>query len=434
MAGNNRNICRVVDSADPTSCRILTTTAGDIPMKTENISVPYAMSVHTQKEVYAVMDVLKTGTIMGEHTRLLESRIAESFDKKHGVMVNSGTSALFLTMESLGLPAGAEVITPALTFSSTVSCIVKNGFKPVFVDAAPDTFCADTGQIADMLTDKTRALLLPNLVGNICEWGKIADMRGDSNVLLIEDCADTLGATLQGKSSGHWSDASITSFYGSHIINGAGNGGMLCVNDDSVAERALLLRSWGRRSSLFGRHEGEQIANRFNVEIDGIPYDAKFIFSEMGYQLESSEISAAFALAQLDNLENNIKARIDNFNKQDEFFGKWEEFFVRPRPTPNSRSGWLAYPLTIRESAPFDRRDFQIYLEERKIQTRPVFAGNILRQPGFCAIDAKTRPGGYPVADNVMKNGVLLACHHGLTDEMLAHIHQTITDFIGQSA
>ena len=397
-----------------------------------NIKVPYAMSVHGQKEIDAVMEVLKTGTIMGARTRLLEKRIAKSFDKKHGLMVNSGTSALFLTLESLDLPAGAEVITPALTFSSTVSCLVKNGMKPVFVDAAPGTFCADTGQIAEMFTDKTRAMLLPNLVGNICEWDNISALRGGRDTILIEDCADTLGATLQGKSSGWWSDASITSFYGSHIINGAGNGGMLCVNSDSAAERAMLLRSWGRRSSLFGRGEGEQIANRFNVEIDGISYDAKFIFSEMGYQLEPSEISAAFALAQLDNLENNITARIDNFNRQDEFFRGLEEFFVLPRPTPDSRSGWLAYPLTIRESAPFDRRTFQIFLEERNIQTRPVFAGNILRQPGFRGIDAKLRPGGYPIADDVMKNGVLLACHHGLTSEMLAHIHQTTTDFIKQ--
>lgn len=403
-------------------------------MTNRNIGVPYAMSVYGQKEIDAVMEVLQTGTMMGARTSALEKRIAASFAKKHGLMVNSGTSALFLAMEAHRLPPGSEVITPALTFSSTVSCLVKNGIKPVFVDAAPGTFCADTGQIAEMFTGKTRALLLPNLVGNICEWDEISVLRGGRDAVLIEDCADTLGATLHGKSSGWWSDSSITSFYGSHIINGAGNGGMLCVNDDSAAERALLLRSWGRRSSLFGRAESEQIANRFDADVDGIPYDAKFVFSEAGYQLEPSEISAAFALAQLDNLENNIAARIDNFNRQDEFFRGLDEFFARPRPTPGARSGWLAYPLTIRESAPFDRRAFQIFLEERNIQTRPVFAGNILRQPGFRGIDAKTRPGGYPVADDVMKNGILLACHHGLTSEMLERLHQTVTDFIKRRA
>ena len=398
---------------------------------TDTIRVPYGLSVHGQKEIDAVVDVLRGSAQMGERTRTLERRIADMFEKKHGVMVNSGTSALYLTVEAMDLPAGSEVITPALTFSSTVSCLVKNNLVCAFVDAAEQTFCIDVNKIEEMINDKTKAVCIPNLIGNICEWEDIHALCQKYNLAIIEDSADTLGGTLNGHSSGHWSDASITSFYGSHIINGAGNGGMLCLNDDKAAQKARLLRSWGRNSSLFSEHS-EKIENRFNVKVDGIPYDAKFVFSAIGYQLEPSEISAAFALVQLDDLDNNIRLREENFDKQTAFFKQYEEFFKLPRQTPNSRTGWLAYPLVVRKDAPFERQEFQIFMEKLNIQTRVVFTGNILRQPGFKSIPARTCKDGYPVADDVMQGGVLLACHHGLTDDMLAHVHQTVEDFVSR--
>ena len=359
---------------------------------TKNIHVPYGLSVHGQEEIDAVIEVLKTSTQMGARTRRLEERIAAMFDKKHGIMVNSGTSALYLAVEALGIPAGAEVITPALTFSSTVSCLVKNGLIPAFVDVAPNTFCIDTAQMEEMLSDKTTAVLAPNLIGNVCEWEAIHTFCQKHGLLIIEDSADTLGATLNGRSSGAWSDASITSFYGSHIINGAGNGGMLCLNDDGAADQSRLLRSWGRNSSLF--KDSEKIEDRFNVELDGIPYDAKFVFAVPGYQLEPSEISAAFALVQLGKLEDNMRAREENFARLTEFFGNYEAYFALPQQTPNTRTNWLAYPLVIRDDAPFTRRDMQIFLEQRNIQTRVIFTGNILRQPGFKNISARVRGGG----------------------------------------
>ena len=202
---------------------------------------------------------------------------------------------------------------------------------------------------------------------------------------------------------------------------------MLCVKSNELAKRARLLRSWGRRSSL--QEDSEAIDSRFDIEIDGIPYDAKFVFDEIGHNVEPSELGAAFGLVQLKNLEKNIACRIDAFDRQTAFFENYEEWFFLPRQTAGSRSGWLAFPLTIRDCAPFSRRELQIFLEERNIQTRVVFAGNITRQPGFKNAPMLKADAGYPEADQVMRGGILLACHHGLTDNMLAHVHQSFTEF-----
>ena len=190
--------------------------------------VPYGMTVHGQEEINAVVEVLKTSTQMGKSVRAFEEKVAKLFNKKYGLMVNSGSSALYLGVEVLNLPKGSEVITPVLTFSTTVASLVKNGLIPSFVDVEPDTFVIDVNKIEEMINDKTNAIAVPNLLGNIPDWDKIADIAKKYDLRIIEDSADTLGGTLRNKSSGHHSDISITSFYGSHVINCAGNGGMFC--------------------------------------------------------------------------------------------------------------------------------------------------------------------------------------------------------------
>ncbi|PCS23995.1 DegT/DnrJ/EryC1/StrS family aminotransferase [Candidatus Enterovibrio escicola] len=398
--------------------------------KEDFLHIPYGLTVHGQEEIDAVIHVLKTSTQMGKHVRELEVKIAASFEKKHGIMVNSGSSALLLAMEIMDLPKGSEVITPALTFATTVGYIIRNGLVPAFVDVEPDTYCIDPNKIEEMIAPKTRAIIAPHLIGNIVNWQELQPLIKRYNLQILEDSADTLGSTINGVSSGKLSDLSITSFYGSHVINCAGNGGMLCVNDDKLAKKAKLLRSWGRSSSLF--IESEAIENRFNVNLDGIDYDAKFVFEEIGHNLEPSEMGAAFGLVQLNKLDHNINERTKNFNIHTKFFNKYQEFFVLPQQTENARTGWLAYPLIIKEDAPFNRREMQIFLEKRNIQTRVVFTGNILRQPGFANVEMRTSKDGYPQADNVMRGGILVACHHGLTQEMREHIHASCELFLGK--
>ncbi len=393
----------------------------------ENIS--YAKTVYGQEEVDAVVKCLSESTQMGNYSRQFESKIANLFDKKHCLYVNSGSSALYIGIESLAFKPGSEVITPSLTFSTSVGCLIKNNLVPVFVDVEPYSYCIDPSLIEDEITEKTVAILAPNLMGNLCNWPEIKKIADKNNLMIIEDSADTLGATIDGKSSGHYSDMSITSFYGSHIINCAGNGGALALNDDEAIEKAKLLRSWGRSSSLFDE-KSESIENRFNVDLDGIEYDAKFVFEEVGYNLEGNEVGAAFGLAQLKKLESNIKTRQSNFKRQCDFFEKHSDFFVNPSETHGVNTAWLAFPILLKDDSPFSRREFQIFLEERNIQTRVVFTGNILRQPMLRNVEFRKSKSGYKNSDNVMTNGVLLPLHHGLTDSMFDRLHTTIDEFI----
>jgi len=397
-------------------------------MKNDFPRVPYGSTVHGEEEIESVIEVLRNSTQMGPKVELFEQKIASLFEKKYGLMTNSGSSALYLAMEVANMPRESEVITPALTFSTTVASLVKNGFIPSFVDVKRNSYCIDVNKIEEKISKKTKGILAPDLLGNICEWDKIREIADKHDLLVFQDSADTLGASYKKKSTGSFSDLSITSFYGSHVINGAGNGGMLCTSEKTLYEKTKLLRSWGRSSSIFS--DSESIENRFNVKLEGIRYDAKFVFDELGYQLEPSEISAAFALIQLEKLEHNISLRRKYFDKHMVFFREYEDLFDLPEETEGSYSGWLAFPLIVKEGAPFNRTEFQIFLEERNIQTRVVFTGNILRQPGFKDINCIGKAEDFLVADEVMKGGVLLGCHHGLNNNQIAHLHEMVQTFI----
>ena len=394
------------------------------------IRVPYGSTVHGQEEIDAVVNVLKTTTQMSTNVRDFEAKVAAKYSKDYAIMVNSGSSALYLSIEALNLPKGTEVITPALTFGTTVASIVNNGLVPVFVDVKPDTYCIDETQIESKITKNTSAIVAPDLMGNICEWPFIRELADKHGLKILVDSADTIGATYDGVSTGAFADVAITSFYGSHIINGAGNGGMIVTSDKELADKCSLLRSWGRSSSLFV--ESEAIENRFNIQLEGIQYDAKFVFEELGYQLEPSEISAAFALVQFEKLDQNMELRNKHFESHLDFLSKYSEFFSMPIQNPKSYTCWLAFPMIVNENAPFSRTDMQIFLEKRNIQTRVVFTGNILRQPMMKNVNYVGNPDEFVNADRVMKQGILLACHHGLTDEMINHLYESIDLFISQ--
>jgi CDP-6-deoxy-D-xylo-4-hexulose-3-dehydrase len=391
------------------------------------ISVPYGQTVHGEEEIAAVVNVLRTSTQMGNHVREMEQKVAALFSKNYGIMVNSGSSANYLAIEILQLPPGSEVITPVLTFSTTVAPLIKNNLVPVFVDVETDTFNIDAQRIEALISEKTKALMIPNLLGNLPNWQKIRELANVYNLIIIEDSADTLGATINQDSAGRFSDLSTTSFYGSHVINCAGNGGMLCVNDKALAERAKLLRSWGRSSSLFV--ESEAIENRFGVTVEGMEYDAKFLFETVGYNYEPSEMGAAFGLVQLNKLHHNIACRKRWFQEHLQFFRSYKEWFILPRQLENSNTGWLAFPLIVKDTAPFSRKQLQIFFEKQAIQTRTIFTGNILRQPGFKHIIRKECPQGFAHADQVMRGGILIGCHHGLTEHMMNYMHGCFLQF-----
>ena len=396
------------------------------------LRVPYAQSVHGQEEIDAVVNVLKTSTQMGKNVTEMENNVAKMFDKKFGLMTNSGTSSLMLAAEVSGLPKGSEVITAAFTFATTVTPILKNGFIPVFMDAEKDTLNIDANRIEEFVNDQTSAIWIPNMLGNIPDWDVIRKVADKHNLLVIEDSADTLSGTLRGTPTGSRSDISITSFYGSHIINCGGNGGWIGMDDSKMARKARLLRSWGRTSSEFvDIAEAESLNKRFGIELNGIEYDAKFVFEYPGYQLEPSEMGAAFGLVQLAHFDKVKEKRMAAYSRMESIFKEYDDFVRTGIPHPEGEIVWMHFPFVIEESAPFARKDVQAFFELRGIQTRPPFSGNIINQPmmegqKYIAEDS------YDNANDMMKNGILLGSHQGLTDEQFEHIEKVAAEFFGQ--
>lgn len=398
----------------------------------DNLRVPYALAVFGEEERRAVGEVLKTSQIVA-HKRAgeFEKKIAALFGKKHGLFVNSGSSANLLALEVLGLPEGSEVITPVLTFATTVSPIIKTGLVPVFVDVKAGSYLLDIDQVELMITKKTRALMVPSLFGNIPDLSRLRTIAKKNNLYLIEDSCDTLGATINGKSTGIYSDISTTSFYASHIITAAGEGGMICFNNPKLHSRARILSGWGRHSSL---NETEDIDKRYKVNIGGLPYDAKFVFSEIGYNMRTTEISASFGLAQLKKLNRNGAIRRKNFATLKKFFEGYKQYFFLPEQMRGVETSWLAFPLTIKENAPFSRFEIVKWLERNNIQTRPIFTGNILRQPGFQKIKRVEHSNGYPVADFIMERGFVIGCHHGLAKQHIDKIKDVFSRFLSMKS
>tara|TARA_B110001454_G_scaffold216592_1_gene240142 strand:+ start:442 stop:1647 length:1206 start_codon:yes stop_codon:yes gene_type:complete len=398
-------------------------------MNKENIElrVPYGMAVHDDEEENAVLEIMKNHkTIMGDKVKQFENEISTLFGKELGIMVNSGSSANLLAFEVLDIPENSEVITPILTFATTLSPIIKTGLTPVFVDVEPETYIVNIDQIEESITNKTKALMIPSLLGNVPDMKRLRKIADDNNLIFIEDSADTLGATFDNTPTGKFSDISTTSFYGSHIITAAGEGGMICCNDQKMEEKCRIMRGWGRSSAI---NESEKIEDRFSIKLDDIPYDSKFIFAEMGYNFLPTEISAAFGLVQLKKLKKFAEIRQKNFDILNSFFMD-QKFFKLPKQLPQVKTSWLAFPLTITSDAPFSRIDIVKYLESNGIQTRPVFTGNVLRQPAFKKINYKNLEQEFDVANNVMKNSFLIGCNHGLNDKHLEKIKITFKSFL----
>ena len=295
------------------------------------MKIYYGKAVYDQKEIQASLKVLKDKSLTlidGPAVKNLESKISKSFGKKYGLMVNSGSSANLLALASLNLKKGSEIITTTLTFSTTVAPIYQLGLMPHFIDVGKNTFIANLDQIKKAINKKTKAIMIPNLLGNVPNWKKIFLIAKKNKLKIIEDSADTIGYRLNKKNLGYYSDITTNSMYASHIITGAGFGGMVCFNDKKTYDRAKLLRGWGRSSAIFNESEG--IKKRLSIKVDGIPYDGKYIFHDVGYNFLPSEISAAFALEQLKKLPKNIKNRVANFENLRSFFSRFPDFFELP--------------------------------------------------------------------------------------------------------
>ena len=393
------------------------------------MKISYGKNVYDKKEISSVINTLKISTQMGKSVANFEKKIGKKFSKKYSLMVNSGSSALILALNVLELKKGSEIITPCLNFGTAVSAILLTGHIPIFVDINIETLQIKPELIEKKITKKTKALLIPNLIGNIPEWKKIRDIAKKNNLKIIEDSADTLGAKINNKSTGVYSDISITSFYGSHIISCAGNGGMFLTNNINYYKKAKVLRSWGRMSTLI--KDSENINKRLGIRLKGIEYDKKFVFSELGYNFEPSEISASFGEVQLQKFTKFNKIRNKNFSLHLKFFGKFKDLFILPKIEKNVQTNFLAYPIILFDNDLFTKKELQIYLENNSIQTRPIFSGNILRHPAFQNLNSKKNNiNSFKNSDYIMRNGLLIGCHQGLGLREINYIHKIINNFI----
>ena len=385
--------------------------------------VYYAASVHDEREVEAVLEVLRDprGLWVGKRVNQMERRVSALFGKSAGVMVNSGSSALYLAVELMDLPAGSEVIVPAVTFSTDIAPVVRAGLVPSFVDVEADTYNIDADAVEAAVTPRTRAILAANLIGNVPDWDALRAIADRHDLVVIEDSCDAMGPTLRGVPTGARSDMTVTSFASSHIITCAGGGGMLMLDDEAMRDRAILLRRWGRRSELhfFGSKRKDRT---FWEDLDGIPYDNQFIFDELGWNFEPSELGAAFGLVQLDKLEDNRARRQRNFALYNGFLAAYADRLVAPRQPDGVDTAWLCYPITIRSGAGIERADVQQFLDARGIDTRTVWTGNATRQPMLRGVEWRVPAGGLPNADRIMEAGFVLPCNHGMEDAAIEYV------------
>lgn len=391
--------------------------------------VYYAKAVYDQKEIKAVNNVLKNPTALmnGPCVQSFEQKAAKIFGKKYGLMVNSGSSANLLALAAFDFKKDSEIITPSLTFATTIAPIYQVNCIPYFIDVVDRKYIANISQIESCINKKTVAIMVPNLLGNIADWKKIFNLAKKYNLKIIEDSADTIGYSFNGTTTGKFSDVVTTSFYGAHLITGAGFGGLVCFNDKKLFEKAKMLREYGRSSATF--NQKIDLKSRFQEKLSGVQYDLKYFFSEMGYNFIPSEISAAFGLEQLKKLKFIVNKRIKVFKILDNFF-KDNKFFKTPIQEKNIKTGWLAYPILLSEKAPFKRAELQIYLEKKGIQTRPIFSGNILKQPLMKKRKFRVHKDATKNSEYVMKNGILIGCHHGLKNSEINYMLDTINKFL----
>ena len=393
------------------------------------MKISYGKNVYGAEEIRSVVSQLKKTTQMGASVNKFELLIARKFSKKYGLMVNSGSSAITLALNAIGINKNDEIIVPCLNFGTALSSIIQVQAKPILVDIEIETLQIDVSKIEKKITNKTKAIMVPNLIGNIPDLKKIKSIATKHNLKVIEDSADTLGAKIGDKATGFYSDISITSFYGSHVISCAGNGGMFLTNNKKFYEKAKVLRSWGRMSTLI--KDSENIQKRLSIKLKGYDYDKKFVFSEVGYNFEPSEIGASFGLIQLKKFNKFSKIRVRNFDQHKIFFDKFKHLFISPKINKEIRTNFLAYPIIIKQNKFFNRKMLQVFLEKNSIQTRPIFSGNILRHPAFKnIISNRNKLNSFKNSDYIMKNGILIGCHQGLSLKNIIYIHKQINIFL----
>ncbi|MFC1999089.1 lipopolysaccharide biosynthesis protein RfbH [Chloroflexota bacterium] len=393
----------------------------------------YAGAIYDKDEIMKMISAIMDGWWSGgKYTREFESAFANYLGVKHAMSCNSGSSANLLAVSALELEKGSEVITPATTFPTTLNPIIQCGLIPVLVDADLETYNINPYLIEKAISSKTKMIMIPHTLGNPCDLKLILKICEKYDLRLIEDACDALGSKYDGRFVSTFGDLGTFSFYPAHHIT-TGEGGMVVTNSDELAEKVRGYRDWGRACNcepcleVSRKDENYLCPKRLNFQLEGeVPYDKRFAYNYIGYNLKITEIQAAMGLAQLAKLDKFIEIRKQNYNTLSNSL-KGCRYFKLPKTLPESDPSWFTAPLLIRDGAPFTREKVVRYLETAGIQTRPLFAGNIIRHYAYRNVDYRVI-GDIENADKILKDVFFVGVYPGLNNEDMEFIGSVISD------
>ena len=396
--------------------------------------VPISGKVFDAAEIQLLVDAgLDFWLTTGRYAEQFESEFASFFGLRYALLTNSGSSANLLALSCLTSPSlkakalkpGDEVITVAAGFPTTLNPIIQNGLTPVMVDVDIPTYNVDVSQLEAAFSERTRAVMFAHTLGNPFDVPRVAEFVKKHDLWWIEDCCDAVGATYNGKHVGTFGDLATVSFYPAHHIT-MGEGG--CVLTDRPALKTLIesFRDWGRDCWCVPG-AANTCGKRFDWQLGDLPhgYDHKYTYSHVGYNLKLTDMQAAIGVAQLEKLPTFIEARRRNFKFLFDGLSDLQQFFILPAATPDSDPSWFGFPLAVRPEAPFTRDHVLRYLDERKIATRLLFGGNLLRQPAYQGIQHR-KVGDLRNSDFVMNHVLWMGVWPGLSQEMLTFVIETL--------
>ena len=400
--------------------------------------IPYAGKVYDEKEINNLIDASKEFWLTsGRYTKQFEEGLAEFIGVKHAIFTNSGSSANLLAVSALTSPElkesrllpGDEVITTACGFPTTLNPIIQNGLVPVFVDVELGTYNPSIQMIEDAISPKTKAIFLPHTLGNPLDITEIMSIAAKDSLWVIEDNCDALGSTYKGFQTGSFGHLSTCSFYPAHHIT-TGEGGAVLTNHAILNKILLSFRDWGR-DCWCDTGKDDTCKHRFTQQFGELPegYDHKYVYSHIGYNLKATDMQAAIGVAQLEKLPGFIERRKINFERLWTGLSDLQQHIILPMVIPEAEPSWFAFPITVREDAPFIRSDIVKFLEENKIATRMLFGGNLTKQPAYKDIYYRIS-GTLKNTDTVMNRTFMVGVYPGITDETMDYIIGAFTAFL----
>jgi CDP-4-dehydro-6-deoxyglucose reductase, E1 len=399
--------------------------------------VPVAGRVIGAPELVALADASLDGWLTeGRFARAFRERFALVSNRTHVVPVGSGSQANLLAVAAMLAPGqerplapGDEVVTPALGFPTTVNPLYQQGLVPVYVDVEPDTFNPSLEQIERALSKRTRAIVMAHCLGNPFDAEALAGLCAERGLVLIEDCCDALGSTLGDRRVGTFGQAATYSFYPAHHMT-MGEGGAVACDNATWARALSSLREWGR-DCWCPPGVNDACGRRFDGQFGTLPrgYDHKYVFSHLGFNFKITDMQAALGLAQLERLDDFHAARRRNAARLYAGLAPLEHRLVLPRALPDANPSWFGFPFTLREGGPDERRGLQLFLRERRIDSRLLLAGNLTRQPGYLGL-AHRIAGDLAATDRITEAAVWVGTYPGLSDPMIDWIVESITDFM----